>query len=80
MGNEFVPGRAAPMYHNDAYGNRIHDAPAMEKKLEMQMAQEVVDKVAGSTQPMKKIWNKAVIKYVQEPGVDFVQYALSVPR
>ena len=36
--------------------------------------------IVGYTQPMKKIWNNAVIKYVQEPGVDFVQYALSVPQ
>ena len=44
------------------------------------MAQEVVNKVVGHTQSMKKIWNNSVIKYVQEPGVDFVQYALSVPQ
>ena len=32
MGNEFVPGRAALINHNDASGNRIHDPPAIEKK------------------------------------------------
>ena len=80
IGNEFIVGREAPIHHNDANGNRIHDPPAMEKKLAMHMAQEVVEAVPKSTQPLQKIWNKAVVKYVQEPGVDFVQYALSVPQ
>ena len=46
----------------------------------MQLEQEVVNKVQGSTQSMRKIWNKAVIKYIQQPGIDFVQYALPVPN
>ena len=35
-------GRAAPMYHNDLNGNRIHDPPAKEKQITMTMAQEIV--------------------------------------
>ena len=42
------------MHHNDANGNRIHDPPAMEKKLAMHMAQEVVEAVPKSTDPLKK--------------------------
>ena len=80
IGNEFVVGREAPMYHEDANGNRIHDPPAIEKKLAMHMAQEVVESVPKSTQPLQKIWNKAVVKYVQQPGIDFVQYALAIPQ
>ena len=45
IGNEFVVGRETPMYHEDANGNRIHDPPAIEKKLAMHMAQEVVESV-----------------------------------
>ena len=80
IGEEFVPGRAAPMYHNDSNGNRIHDPPAKEKKIAMTMAQEIAETVPGNTRPLQKICNKAVVKYVQQPGVDFVQYALAVPQ
>ena len=45
IGNEFVLGREAPMYHNDVYGNRVHDPPPMEKKLAMNMAQEVAETI-----------------------------------
>ena len=37
------------------------------------MAQEVVEAVPITTQPIQKIWNKAVVKYVQEPVVNFIQ-------
>jgi hypothetical protein len=80
MGEEFVPGRAAPMYHNNANGDRIHDPPAKEKKIAMTMAQEIANAVPGTTRPLQQIWNKAVVKYVQQPGIDFVQYALAVPQ
>ena len=46
----------------------------------MQLAQEVVNNVQGSTQPIRKIWNKAVIKYAQQPGIDFVKYVLAIPQ
>ena len=68
------------MYHNDSNGNRIHDPPAKEKKIAMTMAQEIAETVPDNTRPLQKIWNKAVVKYVQQPGVDFVQYALAVPQ
>ena len=43
IGNEFLVGREAPMYHEDANGNMIHDPPAIEKKLAMHMAQKVLN-------------------------------------
>ena len=55
MGSEFVPCRAAPIYHNDDHGNRIHDPLANEYKVAMQLAQEVVNYDPRSTQPMRKI-------------------------
>ena len=46
-------GRAAPMYHNDLNGNRIHDPPAKAKQITMTMAQEIVHTVANTTQHLQ---------------------------
>ena len=50
IGNEFVFGREAPMYHNDVYGNSAHDPPPIEKILAINMAQEVAETIPQSTQ------------------------------
>ena len=80
MGNEFIRGRAAPIVHNNEAGKLIHQPPTQEKKHAMKMAQEVAETVPAPTKLLQLIWNKAVIQYVQTPGIDFTQFALAVPH
>ena len=80
LGNEFIRGREAPMVHNNAAGHLVHQPPTQEKKIAMKMAQEVAETVPVTTKPLQQIWNKAVIQYVQTPGIDFTQFSLAVPQ
>ena len=80
LGNEFIRGRAAPIVHNNEAGQLIHQPPTQEKKYAMKLAQDVAETVPISTKPLQQIWNKAVIQYVQTPGIDFTQFALAVPQ